>query len=84
MLRLTLRQLLIAQPGVGVKTAEAVMTTLTHIVGCGSAGQSQRTLTVQWLIDPRAHGRRVLALIDAMDDRAGLPPWPGFPLAPPK
>lgn len=83
LLRLSLRQLLLAQPGVGVKTVQSYLSTLDHLVGCASATESQAGLTVQWLLDPRVHGRRLLALLDVMGQRTGTPPWRGFPLAPP-
>lgn len=37
-----------------------------------------RDLTIGWLIDPRAGGRRLHALRDAMSKRIDVP-WPGFP-----
>lgn len=37
-------------------------------------------LTIAWLTDKRAGGRRAIALEDALAPR-GLP-WPGYPLAP--
>lgn len=83
LLRLSLHQLLIAQPGVGTKSARSRVASLLDLVRSATAGESQRALTVQWLIDPRAHGRRMLAFIEVMDEHTGTPPWRGFPLAPP-
>lgn len=40
-----------------------------------------RKLTVGWVLDPRAGGRRIYALVDALRDR-DEPPWPGFPWTP--
>ncbi len=83
LLRLSLRQILLAQPGVGVRTAQGTLTALGQLAGSHTTTQSQADLTVQWLIDPRAHGRRMLAFLDVMDSRTGTAPWRGFPLAPP-
>lgn len=41
-----------------------------------------KTLTIGWVHDPRAGGRRWFALRDALRPR-DEPPWPGFPWAPP-
>lgn len=83
LLRLSLRQLLLAQPGVGVKTVRSYLRTMERLVGCPTVTESQGNLTVQWLLDPRVHGRRMLALLDVTGSRTGTPPWRGFPLAPP-
>ncbi len=40
-------------------------------------------MTVSWLLDPRAGGRRWLALHDALRSRDEAP-WSGFPWEPPK
>lgn len=37
-------------------------------------------LTVMWVIDARAGGRRARAFADALDPKT-TPPWPGFPYA---
>jgi hypothetical protein len=41
-----------------------------------------KELTVGWLLDPRAGGKRWYALHDALRAR-DQSPWPGFPWAPP-
>lgn len=40
-----------------------------------------RDLTIQWLLDQRAGGRRLYALKDALRTRSESP-WPGYPWAP--
>jgi hypothetical protein len=79
LLRLSLRQLLLAQPGVGLKISFTRTRALFALLGV-PMDPSAPSATVQWLIDPRANGRRVLALIDVMGVRTG-PPWAGFPFA---
>ena len=85
LLRLSLRQLLLAQPGVGSRSEEHLLGSLLNRLGLPMGHKSPGTsgLTVQWLLDPRTNGRRMLAFIDVMYDRGGGPPWPGFPFAPP-
>ena len=85
LLRLSLRQLLLAQPGVGSRSEEHLLGSLLCRLGLPMGVKASETsgLTVQWLIDPRTNGRRMLAFIDVMNDRAGGPPWLGFPFAPP-
>ena len=39
-----------------------------------------RSLTIGWVIDPRAGGRRLYALKDALQPRSDVA-WPGFPWA---
>lgn len=79
LLRLTLRQLLLAQKGWGEqRTAHVIGRTLSVI---GAPETPTRKLTVAWLIDPRSGGRRIMAFCDALSAKDG-PPWPGFPFAP--
>lgn len=74
--RITLRQLLMSQEGWGRARAERVLSHTTHILG----HEPTSRLTVAWLIDARAGGRRVHALADAL--RMRVTPWIGFPYAP--
>lgn len=83
LLRLQLRQILLAQPGVGVKTARSYLNDLADLLGLRLAAPSHRSLTVQWLLDPKAHGRRMLALLDVMSAPTDPHPWSGFPFAAP-
>lgn len=73
--RLTLRQVLLHQEGWGRARTERVLSELTSSLGLAPT----RRLTVAWLIDARAGGRRVRALADAL---SGAQPWIGFPYAP--
>ncbi len=79
LLRLTLRQVLSNQPGWGVARAQRVLGHLRSVLGL--TGTNTRRLTVAWLVDSRAGGRRVLAWADCLDNKSN-PPWPGFPYAP--
>lgn len=83
LLRLSLRQLLLAEPGIGVRTQEGRLKTLLDLLQVPmeqvSQHQAAAPLTVQWLIDPRVGGRRMLAFIDVMGARADRPTWRGFP-----
>lgn len=77
LLRISLRQLLLSRPKVGAVRAQEVIDRTFALLG----DTAQRP-TVQWLIDPRAQGRRILAFLDATRDLPDGPPWPGFPFAP--
>jgi hypothetical protein len=74
--RITLRQLLSTQEGWGRAKTSRVLFLTTHLLGLEPTSR----LTVAWLLDARAGGRRVRALADALFDRAQ--PWIGFPYAP--
>jgi hypothetical protein len=73
--RLSLRQVLLHQKGWGRARTERVLSDLLSSLGL----EPTRRLTVAWLIDARAGGRRVRALADAYP---GVQPWIGFPYAP--
>jgi hypothetical protein len=75
LLRLSLRQVLLAQPAWGRKRTEAVIGHISSIFGGRIEG---RQITVGWLLDPRAGGRRFHAWLDAHQPKT-RPPWPGFP-----
>jgi len=75
--RLTLRQVLTAQPRWGDARAGEVLTRLhafTHAQGELSA------LTVGWLVDNRATGARFVAWFDVTAINREDPPWPGYPV----
>lgn len=79
LLRITLRQLLLAQPGWGTeRTAKVLSQTLTVLE---SQNVPMRRLTIAWLLDPRAGGRRLMAFCDSLSTRTE-PPWVGFPFMP--
>lgn len=78
LLRLSLRQLLIAQPGWGPARADRVIQQMLAVLDL--EGTDIRKITMQWLLDSRAGGRRFMALCDALMPKTA--PWPGFPFAP--
>ena len=75
---LSLQQLVLSVPEAGPRRWREVRDRLLGVLG---AKLSDKDLTVGWLLDPRAGGRRYLAFIDAMRPRRE-PPWPGFPWEP--
>lgn len=79
LLRLTLRQVLVNQPGWGDVRATRVLSRLRRVLG--EEQKDSRRMTVAWLVDSRAGGKRIQVWADALDNRSSLP-WPGFPHAP--
>ncbi|KQP63014.1 hypothetical protein [Nocardioides sp. Leaf285] len=75
--RITLRQLVLAQPRVGKTRADAYLAALAERL---SISENLASRNVAWLIDPRSGGRRIQAWLDVAHPREI--PWPGFPLAP--
>lgn len=75
LLKLSLRQVLLAQKGWGRMRADGVIDHITSVIG---GKIDRRLLTVGWLLDPRAGGRRYAAWLDAFQPKTG-PLWPGFP-----
>lgn len=75
LLKLSLRQILLSQQGWGRKRADSA---LDHVAGVIGGKIDRRHLTVGWLLDPRAGGRRFAAWLDAFQPKTG-PLWPGFP-----
>lgn len=75
--QIKLRQLVLAQPGVGHQKAGAFLSAVAAILEERADIGSQ---TVGWLIDPRAGGRRLLCWLDASARHDT--PWPGFPFTP--
>ena len=74
---ITLKRLMTSLPDWGEKRANRLTEQLVTI--CGGTVPPGR-LTVGWLIDKRAAGRRLIAFAN-LTRPAGLP-WPGFPFAP--
>lgn len=77
LLKLSLRQLLLAQPGWGRTRADAIV---DNILSVADAKIERRQVTIGWLLDPRAGGRRFAAWIDAFEPRTTLGGG-GFPFA---
>lgn len=80
LLRIRLRALLMAMPGVGRATADRQLLQLARIAG---ADPRDFNPNLSWLIDRRRGGRRYLALLDVLQPKTA--PWPGYPwTAPPE
>lgn len=81
LLRITLRQLLLAVPGWGNERAARIINQTLTVLNIRPAQVSTRRLTIAWLIDPRAGGRRFMAFCDSLKDNSSAP-WAGFPFMP--
>lgn len=77
LLKLSLRQVLLAQPGWGRVRTDAMT---SHIMSVTGVSVEQRKLTIGWVLDPRSGGRRFAAWLDAIATK-DAPPWAGFPYA---
>lgn len=75
--QIKLRQLLLAQPGVGRQRADAFLSAVASTLETSADLGSKN---ISWLIDPRSGGRRFLCWLDASTRQTA--PWPGFPCAP--
>lgn len=75
LLKISLRQLLMARPGWGRKRASQVITDLLAVSGVPADTPQP---TIGWLLDPRAAGRRHEAWIDVTGTGETVQ-WPGFP-----
>lgn len=80
--KITLKQLLLAQEGWGPSRALAALTRTARTVGWDRDTKAVSRLNIDWLLDPRAGGRRILAFADALMPAKDEPPWPGFPYTP--
>ena len=75
--RITLRQLLLAQPRVGETRCRAYLSAVAETL---ETPEDLGEKTVAWLLDPRCGGRRFLAWVAAAQDPKP-PVAPGWPLA---
>lgn len=75
--RLSVRQLLAAQPGWGEARVSAAIARLRSVLAEQTRAQGE--LSVGWLIDNRSNGRRFLGWLDAVHVARDTPPWAGFP-----
>lgn len=82
LLRLRLSQLLRAQDGWGTARVRRVVDRIAELA---AASVPPARMTVGWLLDPRAGGRRWLMWCEVMHTTRTVEPWPGFPFttAPP-
>lgn len=85
LLTLRLNKILIAQQGWGDKKAETAIKEICAVLSenLKTDGKNGHKLTVGWLLDPRAGGRRLMAWVDVVEVRSRkiAPPWSGFPFA---
>lgn len=85
LLKMSLTQILIAQQGWGAKKAQAALMEICAVLKTDlkSEQKNGHRLTVGWLLDPRAGGRRLMAWVDVVEIRTRkmAPPWSGFPFA---
>lgn len=75
-----LTSLLTAQQGCGEVSAGRIVRILLAVVG---VDMKPNRVTVSWLIDRRACGRRLVAFANVVLKDSG-PPWEGFPSTPRK
>lgn len=82
-LKIRLRQLLLAQEGWGEGRADSVIRKTLATTGEGESMSERRDvqkMNLSWLLDSRTGGNRLAALADAVKCSEPLePPWPGFP-----
>lgn len=76
LLRIRLRQLLIAIDGVGEKSAFRILSRVAAVAQCD---EDPSKLTVQWLVDSRAGGRRWAAWLDAGENQQSMRDTQDFP-----
>lgn len=81
LLRITLHQLLLSQPGWGEVRAGVTLDRLLTLLGLRLDTAGLRRLPLAWLLDPRAAGTRLLAWLDVVTPGMAAP-WPGYPFTP--
>lgn len=74
---LTVKRLMSAIPGNGERTVTRFTRELADIAGSSTPPSR---LTIAWLVDRRAGGRRLIAFANLIAEHRT--PWPGFPYAP--
>jgi hypothetical protein len=79
LLRISLVQLLAAQPGWGDVRVGGTVERLVRATSRTATPVRPDRLDVAWLLDPRADGTRLVAFLDLTVDRPALP---GFPYVP--
>lgn len=82
LLRITVRQLLLAQQDWGETRTGECLRRVCLFTGTDTTRSAMNRLDIGWLMDPRARGTRLLAFIDATSPASGQSPWPGFPFHP--
>lgn len=88
LLRLTLHQLITASPGIGQARAHRITAQVVHILGTTEAAAPTGRVTLAYVLDEQARGKRLLAVLDAfishglIREEGDLPVWTGFPFTP--
>ena len=86
--RLTLDQLVTAGPGIGQARARDITAQVVHVLGTTEAHTPTGRVTIGYILDEQARGRRLLAVLDAfisyglIREHGDLPVWAGFPFTP--
>lgn len=81
LLRIPLVRLLSAQDGVSKNKARQVIRKTHELLELDYDDAQEGRITVMWLLDARAAGKRMLAFADAVHQDTTAP-WYGFPYAP--
>lgn len=87
LLRLRLDQIITAGPGIGAARARAVIAQVLHILEATESRTANGHVTLAYILDEQARGRRLLAVLDAfisyglIQQAQDLTVWPGFPFA---
>lgn len=88
LMRLRLDQIITAGPGIGATRARRVVGQVLTILEATESRTATGHVTLAFILDPQARGRRLLAVLDAfiayglVQDAQDLRVWPGFPFAP--
>lgn len=88
LLRLRLDQLVTAGPGVGQARAEQITGQVTRVLATTEAHTPTGRVTIGYILDEQARGKRLLAVLDAFVSHGlireveDLPVWTGFPFTP--
>lgn len=82
LLRLPLTRVIAEQPGYSTAKAVRILGRVQELLGADPLTRPEAVrLKVQWLVDGRSGGRRLMAFCDATRTKEGRP-WPGFPYSP--
>lgn len=88
LMRLRLDQIITARPGIGATRARRVIAQVLAILDATESRTATGHVTLAFILDEQARGRRLLAVLDAfiafglIHDVQDLRVWPGFPFAP--
>ncbi len=82
LLRLPLTRVIAEQPGYSTAKAVRILGRVQELLGAEPLTRPEAVrLKVQWLVDGRSGGRRLMAFCDATRTKEGRP-WPGVSLQP--